>query len=231
MSLPASRPLRIGSLLLLWLSALSVLSLTARPAAADEPARLAGGSAPAQSVQVVGWEQAMADLKVSAAGVVTDVQLLESTPGFDQRVTDALKSWTFKPATSQGTPVPAEVFVTAIYRPPVLFNTPTLGQPPRRLGSPSDAAPYAVTMLTPQYPPQAVGDGTVLVEAHVGADGSVDQASVIGGPSGFDEAALASVKQWGFRPAHAGGTATDAYAYVAFGFRQPVRSGGPAHGR
>ncbi len=218
---PAHPRLPIGA----WLLVLAVLVFPARPAAADEPARLAGGPLPVQSTTVVGWEQATADLNVDAAGAVTGVTLLESTPGFDEAVTSALKGWTFKPATSHDRPVPAVVFVAIVYRPPVLYNAPTLGQQPRRLGAPSADAPYAMSTVTPMYPVQAVGDARVVVEVHVGADGTVDAADVRGAGSGFDAGAVAAAKQWRFRPARLDGNPAEAYAYVVFGFRQPVRPG------
>ncbi|MDE3153762.1 MAG: TonB family protein [Acidobacteriota bacterium] len=195
------------------------------PPVVNEPARRAGGPLPPQSSQAVGWEQAMADLAVDASGGVSQVRMIESTPGFDDRFLGALKQWTFKPATRQGKPVASDVFVVAIYRPPVLYNVPTLGQSPRRLGTAADDAPYALNMLTPQYPPLGVGDGTVLVEARVAADGTVSEAHAAGGVSGFDATAVAAAQKWTFRPARVDGTAADAYAYIIFGFRQPVQPG------
>lgn len=64
--------------------------------------------------------------------------------------------------------------------------------------------PEAVTKVPPQYP-QAARDarveGTVIVQALVGRDGRVKDTRVVHSIPGLDEAAVAAVRQWVFKPA------------------------------
>jgi protein TonB len=66
--------------------------------------------------------------------------------------------------------------------------------------------PEAITKVSPNYPDlarEAGVDGVVLVQALVGKDGHVKDARIQPGKSipMLDEAALAAVKQWVFKPA------------------------------
>jgi outer membrane biosynthesis protein TonB len=72
-------------------------------------------------------------------------------------------------------------------------------------------------MTVPAYPVQALFDGIVLVELSVTPAGAVSEAKVIGPGSGFEKVSLEAVRDWRFTP-----TRDPAYAYVIFGFRQPV---------
>jgi len=150
-------------------------------------------------------------------------------------VADAVSGWSFAPAeeelpsTTTGappvrTPVNTTVLVAGSFRPPSI-NAPTIGQPPRTVGAGSDDAPVPLASPMPPYPPNALADGVVLVEAHVDAQGNVDTASVVRSAPPFDDVALTTARAWRFRPARRAGAAVDAYVYLLFGFRAPVVSG------
>lgn len=209
-------------------SAVPLLALTLLgigPGGAKAPRalpQLVGGALPAQISTVVGWEQARAALSVDKRGKVTAVHLMDASPGFERRVKTALAAWTFHPATGPKGPIPSHVLVVVIYRPPVLYNAPTLGNPMRRLTPWPPTVPYPIRTRTPMYPPQAAGNATVLVSLDVGADGTPTRTRIVGAPSGFDSASLAAVRAWRFRPAKPDGTPAPALACVVFGFRRPV---------
>jgi TonB family protein len=67
--------------------------------------------------------------------------------------------------------------------------------------------PEAITKVAPSYPEGLHGgvEGTVLVQALVGADGRVKDTVVEKSIPVLDEAAVAAVRQWVFKPAMAGG--------------------------
>ena len=71
--------------------------------------------------------------------------------------------------------------------------------------SPSiEPIPEATRKVAPNYPDSArrAGiQGTVLVQALVGRDGRVKEARVVRRVSGLDDAAVAAVRQWEFKPA------------------------------
>jgi TonB family protein len=79
-------------------------------------------------------------------------------------------------------------------------------------------------MATPEppYPPNARGSGVVLIEARVDASGKVAEATVIGSAGVFDGPALAAARRWQFRPASIRGRTTTTFAYLLFGFAEPV---------
>ncbi|HVC20618.1 MAG TPA: TonB family protein [Vicinamibacterales bacterium] len=215
---PIRRPAAVPAALLLC-----ALLHAGRARAQSTLPAFAGGTLPAQLSMVVGWEQAQAALTVDKTGRVSGVELMAATPGFEGPVKTALAGWRFRPATGPGGhPVPSHVLVVVIYRPPVLYNTPTIGNPMRQLAAWPASVPFPIATTTPAYPPQAAGDDVVLVTMRVGADGTLTDARTTGPPSGFDQASLDAARQWRFRPARPGGTRAPSAACLIFGFRQPV---------
>jgi protein TonB len=64
--------------------------------------------------------------------------------------------------------------------------------------------PEAITKVPPSYPDlarEANVDGTVMVQALVGKDGKVKDTKVVKSIPMLNDAALAAVKQWVFKPA------------------------------
>jgi TonB family protein len=187
------------------------------------PARLLGGSLPlTPSPNVVGQIEETLQIVVDAAGRVAQMTPLRASPLPMDLLTPAVGGWRFQPALDQGRAVSSRVLVAAIFRPAQLDNSPTLGTPPVNRAAPSDEIPFPLATQTPPYPPQAIGEGVVLVELLVGVDGRVQQLRLATGAGGFDQAALEAARRWSFRPARWNGRAVEAYAYLVFGFRQPV---------
>jgi TonB family protein len=201
--------------------ALAQALLTAAMAAATfEPARLKDGSPPRLRPLTIGWEQAMLRVDVDEAGQVRSATGLASLSEYGDEVRRQLGEWTFMPASDESDRVAAVVLVAALVRPPTL---PELTAPPQPgpPGPPSEV-PWPMVMVAPVYPANAIGEGVVLVEVRVGADGAVQTASIRGGASGFDASALAAARGWRFRPARRDRQAVAVYAYLIFGFPQPV---------
>ena len=109
-----------------------------------------------------------------------------------------------------------------MFRPPALYAA-TLGEPPKDVAAPSEAIPFPLTSATmPVYPSLASGDGVVLAELRVGADGRLVDASVIRSTPPFDQPTLDAVRSWAFRPARVHGLPAAKFAYLVTGFRNPV---------
>ncbi len=119
-------------------------------------------------------------------------------------------------------PVASRVLVAALVRPPQLYDNAALGVEPSDFAPAPDEVPSPAAVHRPRYPPRALGDAMVLVEVLVGADGRVREATVVQGAAGFNDEALDAARAWVFRPAHRNGELVAVYAYLAFGFRQPV---------
>ena len=203
---------------------LYVLMIAATAAAFEfAPARRLSGVAPAlPPPTAVGWIEENVDVAVDASGAARDVVLLHGTAPSPTLLGPAVATWLFRPATVEKQPVPSHVLVAAIIRPPQLFDGPALGRAPADFAPAPDEVPYPSAVHRPRYPPRAIGNAMVLVEVLVGVDGRVRDASVIQGAAGFNDEALDTAREWVFRPAHRNGELVAAYAYLAFGFRQPV---------
>jgi TonB family protein len=187
------------------------------------PARLLNGPLPPPlSPVVIGRIEETLEVVVDATGRVAQATPLRASPLPADPLRPTVAEWRFQPAIDRGRMVPSRVLVAAIFRPPQLYDSPTLGDPPVNLAAPSDEIPFPIATETPPYPPRAIGDGVVLVEVLVDVDGRVRQARIISGAAGFDRPALDAAGRWSFRSARWNGRAVEAYAYLVFGFRQPV---------
>jgi TonB family protein len=83
--------------------------------------------------------------------------------------------------------------------------------------------PYPTSVAVPPYPPTALGQGAVLVEIEVSAEGRVEQTRLVGSAgSAFEAPALDAARAWVFRPARSNGRAVPSRAYIVFSFRWPT---------
>jgi TonB family protein len=184
-------------------------------------ARYRNGELPQIPFQAVGGGEVLLELTVSSNGSVAAVRPLQTTSLFTEALTEVVPGWRFVPAENEGKPVDSKVLVAALFRPPSI-NTPTLGEVPSDVGAPSPDTPFPTLTVMPPYPPLALESGVGLVEVQVDATGAVTDAQIVRSAPPFDEPALDSARQWKFRPARVRGVATSTYAYIVFGFRQPV---------
>jgi TonB family protein len=187
-----------------------------------EPARLRSGSAPQPPPQTIGWLDAVLHAHVTPAGTVEKVDTVRASEPLRSLLHDHVTRWRFAPARRDGVPVSAQVLVVAIYRPATLFNHAEAGDLPSIVFDRSSPAPSPVSTPLPGYPPRAAGDGVVVVEMRVTAEGTVTAARVVrSAGTAFDSTALQHARRWRFSPASSSAP-RPTLAYVIFGFRQPV---------
>ncbi len=82
-------------------------------------------------------------------------------------------------------------------------------------------APQPIKRVTPDYPQLAAAariTGVVVIEAHVGTDGRVLTADVLKGTPLLNEAAVAAVRQWRYRPLLLNGVPTEFILTVTVNF-------------
>ena len=198
------------------------------------PARYRDGALPPIPIRAIGGGEAFLELTVTSRGVVRAVRTLRATPPFTEAMSNTVRSWQFHPAEGEIEPEPGQpvdpkprrpveskVLVVGIFRPPTL-NTPTLGEPPKDVASPSNETPFPLATVMPLYPPLARENGIVLVEVRVDAGGGVADAKVIRSTPPFDEPTRDAARRWTFRPARVHGTSVVGLAYIVFAFRQPI---------
>ena len=211
-----------------WSGVIAVAMLGAAAPGSFTPARYLGGAPSVIPIQSNTGGEVFVEATVNTAGLVIDVRPLRTTPPFTDAVVSAVRDWTFTPAiegANPGTPprpASTKVFVAAIFRPPILIGT-ALGASAQDVASPSaEAAAPVSTAMPGTFPPNALLDGTVLLECHIGPAGQLLGTKVLQSSPPFDPLALDAITHWTFRPARRDGEPIDAYAYVSFAFRQPV---------
>jgi TonB family protein len=202
------------------------------------PARLIAGSVPPVPMTMLSGGQVFLELAVDVDGRVAGVRTLRATPPLTSVVRDAVRDWRFEPSQRSIDSATetihfafrmarlTTVFVGAVYRAPVLVG-PTLGTAPTDVATADAQTPMPVTVATPSFPPNAFCGGVVLVEAAIDATGSVYDARVVASAPPFDGAALDAARQFRFRPGRVDGVAAPSYAYLIFGFPQPITAEAP----
>ncbi len=186
------------------------------------PARRLSGAVPARPSPItVGWVHEMVEVVVNESGRAVSVKPLQETPG-TPLLAPVVTGWVFRPARVGSAAQATRVLVAGVFRPPILLSGPTLGSPPATTSVASREVPSPIVPVNPDYPPRALGDGVAVVEVLVGRDGRVESATLVNSSGGFDAAALDAARRWTFRPAERDGIPVTAYAYLVFGFREPV---------
>lgn len=186
------------------------------------PAQLIRADAPALPVNAIGWSEAVVVGEVDRYGLVSGTVPVSGTAPFIQQLQAVVRGWRFNPGMEDGSPVATSVLVVAVMRPRTLYDLPGAGVAAHELAGLPNTVPRPDRTVVPAYPIRAVGDGTVIVELPVGADGRTMPPRIVASAPGFDKVAAHAAGQWTFRPAVRGGRPVAAHAYVVFGFRSPV---------
>jgi TonB family protein len=189
--------------------------------AAFIPPRYVEGSLPQIPFQASGGGEVLVEVALGSTGTVDGIRPLRTTPPYAEMLLQALHDWRFSPAVEQGARAASHVLVAGEFRPPTI-DTPTLGEAPRDVASPSDGIPFPTATVQPVYPPLARDSGVVLVEARIDAGGNVVAATAIRSRPPFDAPAIDALSHWKFTPARVRGTPVESVAYVFFAFRQPI---------
>jgi TonB family protein len=197
-----------------------------------EPARYESGEAFVQPPVSAGGGEVLLELDVAASGEVRKVDSLRTTPPFADLLRQAAAGWRFSPARAavedpaSPVAVDSKVLVAGFFRPPTLYNAPARGELPRNVATPSEEVPFPTTMVGPLHPPTASlhMSQTVVVEVEVGANGDVISSKVIRPAEGLSAAAQDAANKWKFRPARRNAIPVRSFAYIVFGFREPVLS-------
>jgi outer membrane biosynthesis protein TonB len=176
---------------------------------------------------IAGGGEVLIEATVDRTGVLTRPIVLRGTPPYTQMVLDAAVRWRFEPARVVGpdgveTTVEMPVAIGAVYRPPVLMNAPTIGEPSKDWSKPSGEVAYPVSTEMPNYPPQARDGGVVLFEVALNEAGGVTETRGIASTGGFESAAREALARWRFRGGSYRARPVSSVAYVLFGFRPPV---------
>jgi len=202
-----------------------------RPPAFAPPRLVRTSLPPAPLPTVLGGGEVLIEAIIDRSGTVTRPVLLRSTPPYSQLMLDAVMRWQFLPARAQNpaggdAPVEASVMIAAVYRPPTMYNGPTLGDGPRDVATASGEAALPTLLVQPAYPPLAhnVEYTSVVFEVLVDESGAIREVKPVATDPAFEGVAREALKQWRFRPGSVRGRPSPATVCVLFGFRPPVVS-------
>jgi outer membrane biosynthesis protein TonB len=184
------------------------------------PARLIDGKPPglsplASTGGIVGLE-----LRIAASGIVREVVVIDDAPPFTDEMRKVIRLWRFDAARAGGRRIESRVAVVGVFRGPTLMGGGEPPTPGARAHAPSDDIPYPLQTATPDYPPQALYGGVIMMEVEVGGDGTIANVELLTEEDGFSAAALEAVRKFRFQRA-------PGYVLVAFGFPQPLTTRRP----
>jgi TonB family protein len=146
------------------------------------------------------------EAKVDVHGNLTNVRVVKGLGfGLDEQAIAAVQTWQFAPALKNGVPVEA---ITQI---DVDFKLPASVGPPKTKGTsetvrmgPGVIPPTVISRVQPDYTEEARAakyEGTVVVKATVGVDGTLKVEKVLRElDHGLTENAVEALKQWKFKP-------------------------------
>jgi hypothetical protein len=176
---------------------------------------------------IAGAGEVLIEAIVDRNGALGRPVILRGTPPYTQMLFEAMATFRFEPARTTGvdgveTAIDMPITIAGIFRPPVLANTPTIGELPKDWSKPSGDAAYPISMEMPNYPPQVRDGGSVLLEVSLnGAGGVTDTRGVIS-IGGFESASREALTKWRFTSASYRARPVPTTAYVLFGFRPPT---------
>jgi TonB family protein len=184
------------------------------------PPRFLSGEPPRLSPLAAGGGIVVAEARVAPSGIVRELPVIDDAPPFTEEIRRVVRLWRFDPATDGGEAVDSRAAIVALIRAPVLHGGAP--PPPRRVAAPSGEVPYPREMPAPVFPPQALYQGVVMMEAEVDEEGAVAYVEVLSPAEGFTELALDAARAFRFEPARRDGAPLRAHAILIFGFAQPV---------
>jgi len=157
------------------------------------------------------------DVKIDEKGAVTAADIVQDVAPYGAMLDEAVPSWAFEPAREGARAVPSRVLVLGFFRPPLThFAAPDKPLYKGTVAPPE--LPWPTSVVVPPYPPGALGNGKVILQADISESGLVTAASVLSPPTAFDSASADALKQWHFRPATRGNHKAPSRAFCVFSF-------------
>ncbi len=200
----------------------SVLLAASAVMAEDGPPRLLSAELGPAPWNVQSGGIAAFDVSLDDKGEMTNADMVQDVAPYGAMLRDALPSWRFEPAASDGRGIPSRVLVLGFFRPPVLnFAAPAA---PRYKGvTAPDEIPWPTSVVAPAYPPNVVaGSGKVVMAVDISDRGVVLTIRMVSAASPFDPAAANAMRQWKFRPVTRGNRTVASRAFIVFAFAPPA---------
>jgi TonB family protein len=112
--------------------------------------------------------------------------------------------------------------VVVYFRQPYLYSA---GESREELKpvKPQSSLPIPKTVVQPAYPPNVVGQGSVILRTEISTEGRISDVQVIQSIGGLTEPSVQAVRMWKFTaPKNEKGKVQPSHAYVVFVYRFPL---------
>jgi TonB family protein len=158
---------------------------------------------------------------VKADGTVDEIHVIDSLGAeLDEAAVAALKQWTFKPGTKDGTPVAVQVKIEMSFT--LKDRGPRLGSPEVYTLDAGVSVPKPIKEVKPPYTAEAKRagiQGTVEMDCVVLPDGTVGDVRVTKKlDPGLDDEAVKTLRQWRFEPGQKDGKPVPVQVSVEMSF-------------
>ncbi len=163
------------------------------------------------------------DAKVDTRGRLTDVRVVQGQSPFLEEVLGAVQTWTFLPARLDGRAVDARIGIVFQFAQPFLPKLTARVHEYKETGTDSkDRAALPTFTLEPEYPPNSIGEGSVILNEIVDRDGRVTSVHVVRDLESLTPPTVSAVQQWRFTPGRRGGEPVESGVIVVVTFRRPA---------
>ena len=181
---------------------------------------------PAQSVSV---GTVVLELTVDEKGLVEEVLAVRRIETLTETAVDSVKGWKFKPALLDGKPTRSRITVAVLFNSVATYPYETaLGAiPETEARSDASIEPEPIKVIAAsfvRYPPNSVTSGTVVLQAAVDTEGSIEKVVAIRDVPALTEPCMEALKNWKFQPAQQRGSSVSSSIFVAFVLRPPNSS-------
>ena len=169
------------------------------------------------------------EVTVSRTGDVEDVRPVREIQSLTEVATEAVKNWRFKPALLDGRPVRSRTAVAVTFNPAALpaADVPLSPLSPEEHSGSIALQPKPVEVVTasfPQYPPNSVTEGTVVLRVVVDENGRTEKIVPVREIASLTSQAVRGVQKWKFRAAEFEGKPVPSSIAVALVLRPPSSS-------
>jgi TonB family protein len=184
------------------------------------PAPLSLVAAPYPSEVFSGGEVVL-DARVEGSGKLGDFRTLGGESPFLSKVFSAVQTWTFRPARSVENVV--ETRLGIVFQFPSSLAAANASREhvyEGRFEDGQDRAAHPLSTPEPDTSHTKVAEGSVILCAHIDANGNIGSIDVVRGDEPLTTAVLSAVRQWRFAPGRRAGVSTSSEVIAVLTFRQ-----------
>jgi TonB family protein len=150
------------------------------------------------------------------AGGVKNVKILSGDGPFVNSCKSALEKW------HTDSKLESDELIIVHFRQPYLFY---LSNPREEIhaAKPKKSLPYPIYIVQPSYPPDALAQGSVVLQLDISAEGQISDVHIVKSLGVLTQTSIDAVRQWKFAPARdTRGNATASHAYAVLVYRFPL---------